>query len=66
VTRVRWTTGAADQVEGIIKRIQEGNPAAARKVAQTLLDSIAHLEAFPHLGRPGQEVEGTRELVCPP
>jgi len=39
---------------------------AARKVAQTLLDSIANLETFPQLGRPGEEVEGTRELVCPP
>jgi len=66
VTRIRWTTDAVNQLEGIVKHIQEDNPDAARKVAQTLLDSIANLETFPQLGRPGEEVEGTRELVCPP
>ena len=66
MTRIRWTTDAVNQLEGIVKHIQEDNPDAARKVAQILLDSIANLETFPQLGRPGEEVEGTRELVCPP
>lgn len=66
MTRVRWTTDAANQLEGIVKHIQDDNPAAARKVAKALLDSIANLETFPNLGRPGEDVEGTRELVCPP
>lgn len=52
MTRIRWTTGAINQLEGIVKRIQEDNPNAARKVAHTLLDSIANLEAFPTLGDP--------------
>ena len=63
MTRIRWTTDAVNQLEGIVKHIQEDNPDAARKVAQILLDSIANLETFPQLGRPGEEVEGTRELV---
>jgi plasmid stabilization system protein ParE len=30
------------------------------------LGRIGDLEAFPNLGRPGEEVRGTRELVCAP
>jgi toxin ParE1/3/4 len=66
VTRIRWTTDAANQLEGIVKRIQESNPDAARKTAQAILGRITDLEDFPNLGRPGEEVRGTRELVCPP
>jgi addiction module RelE/StbE family toxin len=66
VTRIRWTTDAANQLEGIVKHIQEDNPDAARKTARAILDRIENLEVFPNLGRPGEDVEGTRELVCPP
>ncbi|MGA2074737.1 MAG: type II toxin-antitoxin system RelE/ParE family toxin [Terriglobia bacterium] len=66
MTRIRWTTDAANQLEGIVKRIQESNPDAARKTAQAILGRITDLEDFPNLGRPGEEVRGTRELVCPP
>ena len=66
MTRVRWTTKAADQLEGIVKHIQEDNPEAARKVAQAILDRIENLKLFPRLGRPGEELEGTRELLSPP
>jgi plasmid stabilization system protein ParE len=66
VTRIRWTTDAANQLEGIVRHIQENNPDAARRAAQTILGRIGELEAFPNLGRPGEEVKGTRELVCPP
>ena len=65
MTRIRWTTGASDQLEAIVKRIREDNPEAARAVAQTILDRIAKLENFPGMGRPGEK-EGTRELVSPP
>src|SRR5437764_897140 len=30
VTRIRWTTGASDQLEAIVRRIREDNPEAAR------------------------------------
>ena len=62
---VRWTTEASDQLEAAITRIQEDDPAAARSVAQTVIDRIEQLAAFPGLGRLG-EVAGTRELVIPP
>ena len=62
---IRWTTEASDQLEAAVKRIQEDNPAAARNVAQAVIDRIEHLATFPGLGRPG-EVKGTRELVSPP
>jgi len=66
VTPIRWTTDAANQLEGIVERIQQNNPDAARKTAQAILERIGELKVFPQLGRPGQDVEGTRELVCPP
>ncbi len=66
MTRIRWTTEAADQLAGIVKHILKDNPEAARKVARTILGRIADLKDFPRLGRPGEEVEGTRELQSPP
>ena len=63
--QIRWTTEAANQLETTVKHIQQDNPAAARNVAQAVIDSIEQLASFPGLGRPG-EVKGTRELVSPP
>jgi plasmid stabilization system protein ParE len=65
VRQIRWTTEASDQLEAAVKRIQQDNPAAARNVAQAVIDRIEQLAAFPGLGRPG-EVNGTRELASPP
>jgi toxin ParE1/3/4 len=62
---IRWTTEAADQFETAAKYIQQDNPDAARKLAQTVIDRIDQLATFPGMGRPG-EVKGTRELVVPP
>lgn len=63
--QIRWTTEAADQLEAAVQHIKKDNPTVARNVAQTVIDSIERLAAFPGLGRPG-EVKGTRELVSPP
>ena len=63
--QIRWATEAADQLEAAVKQIQQDNPAAARNVAQAIIDRIEQLAALPGLGRPG-EVRGTRELVSPP
>lgn len=63
--QIRWTTGASEQLETAVQRIQQDNPTAARKVAQAIIDRIEQLASFPALGRPG-EVAGTRELVSPP
>jgi plasmid stabilization system protein ParE len=65
VTRIRWTTEAADQLDAIVNHIREDNPEAAFALAQSILDRIAGLEKFPGLGRPGEQ-KGTRELVSPP
>jgi len=62
---IRWTTEAADQFETAAKYLQQDNPDAARKLAQTVIDRIDQLATFPEMGRPG-EVKGTRELVVPP
>ena len=62
---IRWTTQASDQLEAAIKHIQQDSPAAARNVAQRIIERIEQLTTFPSLGRPG-EVKGTRELVSPP
>jgi toxin ParE1/3/4 len=65
VRLIRWTTEASDQLETAVRYIQQDDPAAARDVAQTLLDRIEKLATFPGVGRPG-EVKGTRELVSSP
>jgi plasmid stabilization system protein ParE len=62
---IRWTTEASDQLEAAVRHIQQDKPAAARNVAQALIECVEQLAAFPGLGRPG-EVQGTRELVSPP
>jgi toxin ParE1/3/4 len=65
VRLIRWTTEAADQFEAAVKYIQQDNPEAARKLAQTIIGRIEQLATFPGRGRPG-EVKGTRELVASP
>jgi plasmid stabilization system protein ParE len=65
VTRIRWTTNAAHQLEGTVRHIQDDKPDAARKTAQAILASIGKLELFPNLGRPSEDVVGTRELHSP-
>ena len=62
---IRWATEAADQFEEAVNYVRRDNPEAARKLAQTVIDRIDQLAAFPGTGRPG-EVKGTRELVVPP
>jgi plasmid stabilization system protein ParE len=66
VTRIRWTTEAYDQLEGIVERIQADSPEAARKTVQAIIDRIENLKLFPRLGHPGEELEGSRELNSPP
>jgi addiction module RelE/StbE family toxin len=63
--RVRWTTDAADDLERICDYIADSRPESARRVAQSVVERIATLETFPHLGRPGR-VQGTREIAFPP
>uniref|UniRef100_UPI00405682F6 type II toxin-antitoxin system RelE/ParE family toxin n=1 Tax=Candidatus Electrothrix sp. TaxID=2170559 RepID=UPI00405682F6 len=60
--RIRWTNKALDNFNQAVEYIAANNPAAARKVAQSIQESIELLEDQPGIGRPGR-VAGTRELV---
>ncbi|MGD0214971.1 MAG: type II toxin-antitoxin system RelE/ParE family toxin [Terriglobales bacterium] len=60
--RPRWTTPATQDLYNIVRRIQQDNPAAAAKVAETLYDGCGKLGNFPRRGRNGR-IDGTRELV---
>ncbi len=59
---IRWTKRAIRSLVSIDSFISKDSPAAAARVAATILDAIAQLERFPQSGRPGR-IEGTRELV---
>jgi toxin ParE1/3/4 len=61
---LRWTSPAAQDLYRITRRIQQDNPAAARKVAKAIYDGCTTLERFPQRGRKGR-IDGTRELVFP-
>ena len=60
--RLRWSTPAAQDLYNIVLHIQQDNPAAADKVAQTLYDGCDKLGDLPRRGRKGR-MEGTRELI---
>jgi plasmid stabilization system protein ParE len=63
--RVRWTDPAARDLTHICDYIKEHDaPAAARRVALAIYDTVGSLARFPHLGRPGRG-PNTRELVFP-
>lgn len=62
MTRVRWTTTAADDLAHIVEYIRKDNPDAARRVAKDIVTGIAALYRFPNRGRVGL-VEKTREIV---
>jgi len=51
--RVRWTTAAAGDLAHIVEYIRKDDPAAARRVVQTIYGNIAKLRTFPHRGRIG-------------
>ena len=61
----RWAPRAADDLERIAGYIQQDDPDAAYRVAQTIYERAEGLQTLPTRGRPGR-VEGTRELVLPP
>jgi toxin ParE1/3/4 len=61
---LRWTRGAADDLQRIADYLIEHAPARADLV-RTLYDAPRSLLTFPNRGRPGKR-EGTRELVLSP
>jgi len=58
---INFTPQAAADLESIHEYIAQSNPGAADLVIQRILQSVAVLENFPLLGRPG-EITGTREF----
>jgi addiction module RelE/StbE family toxin len=61
----RWSPEAADDLVRIVQRILQENPSSAERIASFIIQRVASLENFPHLGKPGR-VEDTRELPLPP
>jgi len=63
--RIRWTDPATRDLTHICDYILEHDaPAAARRVALTIYESVSSLARFPHRGRLGRRPD-TRELVLP-
>ena len=63
--KIKWSREALEDLQSLSNYIAKDNPAAAIKVATTIVDAVEHnLPTNPHIGRPGR-VNGTRELVIP-
>jgi toxin ParE1/3/4 len=62
---IQWSDEAIDDLRNLHDFTAKDNPAAARKLALTIVDSVEiNLPGNPQMGRPGR-VNGTRELVIP-
>ena len=62
---IRWSPEAAADLERIVRRIQQENPDAARRVARAIYDGATSLQTFPERGRLGRR-PGSRELIFLP
>jgi addiction module RelE/StbE family toxin len=62
--RVKWLRGALQNLHQAVHYIAQDNPIAASNVAESIWETVAQLEQYPHMGRPGR-LKGTRELVVP-
>jgi toxin ParE1/3/4 len=60
--KLRFTPRAIADLTAIGDYIHAQNPAAARRVRATIIDSLQTLTLFPHIGRK-QKVESVRQLV---
>lgn len=65
MTRIRWTSDAANELEAIVNHVRQDNPKVALTIAQTIFTRVKELRTFPSMGRPGER-EGTRELISAP
>src|SRR5258708_29388667 len=63
---LHWSPKAADDLENIVRYIQENDSTeAGRRVARVIYERAGGVQTMPNRGRPGR-IEGTRELVLPP
>jgi toxin ParE1/3/4 len=60
---IRWSLPAAEDLERICQRVEQDNPDAARRIAQTIYDACSRLRDFPGLGRVSLRMPGRRELM---
>lgn len=60
--QIRWEEDALSDLAALRGYIEQDNPAAARKVAQRIIESVNLLIDQPLLGGPGR-IHKTRELV---
>lgn len=63
--QLRWTTVAADDLEGIAEYLFEKSPQNAAQLIRKVYEAPSNLRTYPNLGRPGKK-DGTRELVIAP
>jgi toxin ParE1/3/4 len=63
---IQWSDEAIDDLRNLHAYIARDNPAAARKMALTIVEAVeTSLPGNAQMGRPGR-VNGTRELVITP
>ncbi len=60
--QIVWQEAALHDLRNLRAYIAQENPAAAARVAQRILETVALLHQQPGIGRPGR-VPDTRELV---
>jgi plasmid stabilization system protein ParE len=63
--QLRWTTAAADDLEGIAEWLFDKSPQNAAELIRKIYQAPSNLKRYPNLGRPGKK-EGTCELVLAP
>ncbi len=59
---LRWTTGAADDLQQVADFLLEHAPERAPDLVREIYDAPSALLTFPYRGRPGKK-HGTRELA---
>jgi len=62
--KVRWLTDALNDLEEIADHIAQDNPIAAYETTERLMDLVdRQLPDNPYIGRIGEHMAGTRELI---
>lgn len=59
---IRWTEGAAGNLDQVEEYIAQDNPPAAIATVRKIIDATQMLADYPAMGKRGRE-RGTRELV---
>jgi plasmid stabilization system protein ParE len=62
LTEIIWSLRALREHRNIVERLEDLNPAAARRIGDAIIIKVAELGSMPKIGRPGRLAD-TRELV---